>query len=83
MTPCMIPFFLLGLCQSKIPALRRDGEVNLLKAHDLAPEKPDPFYALGELFKAEKLTNRAEGYFKKAADLSNDTNSFGRFKKKS
>jgi tetratricopeptide (TPR) repeat protein len=59
-------YYLLGLCQSKLPALKREAEQNLLKASDMEPWNAEILAALGMLFYSEKLYTRAESYFRKA-----------------
>lgn len=60
---------LLGVCQGKIPELKRKAEQNLLKASELESWNAEHFSALGMLFYSEKLFKRAEGYFQKAVEL--------------
>lgn len=59
-------YYLLGLCQSKMPALKREAEQNLLKASEMEPWNAEILAALGMLFYSERLFTRAESYFRKA-----------------
>lgn len=59
-------YYLLGLCQSKLPALKREAEQNLLKASEMEPWNAEILTALGLLFYSERLFTRAESYFRKA-----------------
>jgi tetratricopeptide (TPR) repeat protein len=59
-------FYLLGVCQSRIPALKKEAEKNLLKAAELEPWNAEHYAALGMLFYSEKLFTKAESYFRKA-----------------
>jgi tetratricopeptide (TPR) repeat protein len=60
---------LLGLCQSKLPALKRQAEQNLMRAAVLEPWNAEHVAALGMLFYSERLFKRAEGFFRKALEL--------------
>ena len=59
----------LGLCQVKIPQLRREAEANFQKAVELEPWNAEHYAAMGRLFYLEKLNHRAESYFRKALQL--------------
>ncbi len=61
---------LLGLSQSKIPALCKMAEANFMKVKEMEPWNADPMFALGELYRAENLIKRAEGCYKKALELN-------------
>jgi len=63
-------FLLLGLAQSKLPAMKKHAEKNLLKAHELEPWNADHLFALGELYKSENLMKKAEHYFQKALEIN-------------
>ena len=63
-------FLLLGLAQSKLPAMKKHAEKNLLKAHELEPWNADHLFALGELYKSENLMKKAEQYFQKALEIN-------------
>ncbi|MGD2088515.1 MAG: J domain-containing protein [Candidatus Aminicenantes bacterium] len=63
-------FLLLGLAQSKLPAMKKHAEKNLLKAHELEPWNADHLFALGELYKSENLLKKAEQYFQKALEIN-------------
>lgn len=63
-------FLLLGLAQSKLPAMKKHAEKNLLKAHELEPWNADHLFSLGELYKSEKLMKKAENYFQKALAIN-------------
>lgn len=62
-------YYLLGVCQSRIPALKREAERNLLKAAEMEPWNAEHWTALGMLFYSEKLFARAETHFRKALSL--------------
>ena len=62
-------YYLLGVCQSRVPAFKRDAEKNLLKAAELEPWNAEHCTALGMLFYSEKLFSKAESYFRKALSL--------------
>jgi curved DNA-binding protein len=63
-------FLLLGLSQSKLPAMKKHAEKNLLKAHELEPWNADHLFALGELYRSENLMKKAEQYFQKALEIN-------------
>jgi curved DNA-binding protein CbpA len=63
-------FLLLGLSQSKLPAMKKYAEKNLLKAHELEPWNADHVFALGELYRSENLLKKAEQYFQKALEIN-------------
>jgi curved DNA-binding protein CbpA len=63
-------FLLLGLAQSKLPAMKKHAESNLLKAHELEPWNADHLFALGELYRSENLMKKAEHYFQKALEIN-------------
>ncbi|MCP5046511.1 MAG: hypothetical protein GY940_05015 [bacterium] len=65
-------YLLLGKCQTQIPELKRDAEVNLQKASEMEAWNVEPIVALGMLFYSERLHKRAETYFKKALEIQND-----------
>ncbi|MCK4836641.1 MAG: DnaJ domain-containing protein [Candidatus Aminicenantes bacterium] len=59
-------YYLLGVCQSRIPALIREAEKNLLKAVEMEPWNAEHYAALGMIFYSERLFSRAESYFRQA-----------------
>jgi tetratricopeptide (TPR) repeat protein len=59
----------LGVCQVKIPPLRRKAEANFQKAVELEPWNAEHYAAMGRLFYLEKLNHKAESYFRKALQL--------------
>jgi tetratricopeptide (TPR) repeat protein len=61
-------YYLLGLCQSRVPTLKREAEQNFLKAVEMEPWNAEHYAALGLLFYNERLMSRAESYFRKALD---------------
>ena len=61
-------YYLLGVCQSRFPTLKREAEKNLLKAVEMEPWNAEHDAALGMLFYSEQLYTRAESYFRKALD---------------
>jgi curved DNA-binding protein CbpA len=63
-------FLLLGLAQSKLPAMKKHAESNLLKAHELEPWNADHLFAIGELYRSENLMKKAEHYFQKALEIN-------------
>ncbi len=63
-------FLLLGLAQSKLPAMKKLAESNLLKAHELEPWNADHLFSLGELYRSESLIKKAEHYFQKALEIN-------------
>jgi curved DNA-binding protein CbpA len=63
-------FLLLGLAQSKLPAMKKHAENNLLKAHELEPWNADHLFAIGELYRSENLMKKAEHYFQKALEIN-------------
>ena len=62
-------YLLLGMVGVKIPASRRKGEQNFLKAIRLEPWNADGFAGLGLLYKKEGLQVKARSQFKKALSL--------------
>jgi curved DNA-binding protein CbpA len=63
-------YLLLGLIQSKIPAFKKKAEEHLKKAAQLEPWNADPLFALGELYRSERLVKKAEAYYKKALEMN-------------
>jgi tetratricopeptide (TPR) repeat protein len=61
-------YYLMGVCQTRIPTLKREAEKNLLKAVEMEPWNAEHYAALGLLFYSERLNSRAESYFRKALD---------------
>jgi len=60
---------LLGMCQYRNPAMKRDAEANLQKAAQLEPWNAEPMVALGNLFYSEKMMKRAESFYRRALEL--------------
>lgn len=71
-------FLLLGLAQSKLPAMKKHAEKNLLKAHELEPWNADHLFALGEMYRSEHLMKKAEHYFQKALEINMEHTLAGR-----
>jgi len=63
-------YLLLGLAQSKLPTMKKQAEINLQKAAKMEPWNADPIFALGELYRSEKLMKRAKEYFNKALEIN-------------
>jgi curved DNA-binding protein CbpA len=63
-------FLLLGICQSKMEETRRQAELHLKKASEMEPWNADPVFALGELYRVEKLSKNADACFKKALEMN-------------
>lgn len=61
-------YYLLGLCQSRIPTLTREAEQNFLQAVEMEPWNAEHLAALGMLFYNARLMTRAESYFRKALE---------------
>jgi tetratricopeptide (TPR) repeat protein len=61
-------YYLMGVCQTRIPTLKREAEKNLLKAVEMEPWNAEHYAALGMLFYSERLLSRAESYFRQALD---------------
>ncbi|MCI0471730.1 MAG: DnaJ domain-containing protein [Candidatus Aminicenantes bacterium] len=64
--------FLLGLAQLEIPLLKRKAERTLLKVCDMDPQNAEPLYALGLLYRAEDMPQKAEVFFRKALEINVD-----------
>lgn len=65
-------YLLLGICQSKLPMSKKDGERNLFRAAEMEPWNADPLFALGELYRSENMHKKAKTYFKKALAINMD-----------
>ena len=65
-------YLLLGICQSKSPSAKKDGERNLFRAAEMEPWNADPLFALGELYRSENMNKKAKIYFKKALAINMD-----------
>jgi len=65
-------YLLLGLCQSKYTSQRRKAVENLLRAAEMEPWNADPYFAIGNVFRSEKLLKKARYYFEKALEINMD-----------
>lgn len=63
-------YLLLGLAQAKLPTVIKQAEMNLLKAAKMEPWNADPVFALGELYKSQRLMKKAKEYFDKALEIN-------------
>ncbi len=63
-------FLLLGLCQSKLTTTKKMAESNLRKAAEMEPWNADPVFALGQLYRSEKLMKKAKECFERALEIN-------------
>jgi len=63
-------YLLLGLAQSKLPAMIKQAVENLEKACDIEPWNADPVFALGEVYRSQKMLKKAEQCFQKALEIN-------------
>lgn len=59
-------WYLLGSCQERNPKWRRDAAESFQRALSLDPEMVDAMISLGDLYKAEGLTSRAQACYEDA-----------------
>jgi curved DNA-binding protein CbpA len=65
-------YLLLALCQSKIPAFRKNAEENFIEAIRLEPWNPECYVGLGLLYKSENMLIRASKQFEKALSIDSE-----------
>lgn len=67
-------YLYLGRAQAKIPSMRKEAEVSLLKSIEIEKWNPDAFLELGKLYLSEGMKMRAKSMFEKVLTLepSND-----------
>ncbi|MEK6375450.1 MAG: tetratricopeptide repeat protein [Acidobacteriota bacterium] len=63
-------WFLLGSCQERNPKWRRDAAESFQRALSLDPNKVDALISLGDLYKVEGLTSRAQSCYEDALRIS-------------
>lgn len=63
-------WFLLGSCQERNPKWRRDAAESFQRALSLDPNKVDALISLGDLYKLEGLTSRAQSCYEDALNIS-------------
>ena len=65
-------WYLLGSCQERNPKWRRDAAESFQRALSLDPNKIDALISLGDLYKGEGLTSRAQSCYEDALKISPD-----------
>ena len=63
-------WLLLGSCQERNPKWRRDAAESYQRALSLDPNKVDALIALGDLYKLEGLTSRAQNCYEDALKIA-------------
>jgi len=63
-------WYLLGSCQERNPKWRRDAAESFQMALSINPEFVDAIISLGDLYKAEGLTSRAQTCYEDALKIS-------------
>jgi tetratricopeptide (TPR) repeat protein len=63
-------WYLLGSCQERNPKWRRDAAESFQQALSINPEFVDAIISLGDLYKAEGLTSRAQTCYEDALKIS-------------
>lgn len=63
-------WFLLGSCQERNPKWRRDAAESFQRALSIDPNKVDALISLGDLYKLEGLTSRAQSCYEDALRIS-------------
>jgi tetratricopeptide (TPR) repeat protein len=63
---------LLGSCQERNPRWRRDAAESFQKALSINPENIDALISLGDLYRAEGLTTRAQTCYEDALKIAGD-----------
>ncbi|HKO55521.1 MAG TPA: tetratricopeptide repeat protein [Thermoanaerobaculia bacterium] len=65
-------WYLLGSCQERNPKWRRDAAESFQRALSLDPEMVDAMISLGDLYKVEGLTSRAQACYEDALRIAPD-----------
>lgn len=65
-------WFLLGTCQERNPKWRRDAAESMQKALSIDPEHVDALIALGDIYRVEGLTSRAQSCYDDVLKISPD-----------
>ncbi|MGZ7078349.1 MAG: tetratricopeptide repeat protein, partial [Thermoanaerobaculia bacterium] len=63
-------WYLLGSCQERNPKWRRDAAESFQQALSINPDFVDAIISLGDLYKAEGLTSRAQTCYEDALKIS-------------
>jgi tetratricopeptide (TPR) repeat protein len=63
-------WYLLGSCQERNPKWRREASESFQRALSLDPNKVDALVSLGDLYKLEGLTSRAQSCYEDALKIS-------------
>ncbi len=63
-------WYLLGSCQERNPKWRRDAAESFQRSLSLDPNKIDALISLGDLYKSEGLTSRAQSCYEDALKIS-------------
>ncbi|HEV7921134.1 MAG TPA: tetratricopeptide repeat protein [Thermoanaerobaculia bacterium] len=63
-------WYLLGSCQERNPKWRRDAAESFQRALSIDPEMVDAMISLGDLYKAEGLTSRAQACYEDALRIA-------------
>lgn len=63
-------WYLLGSCQERNPKWRRDAAESFQRALSLDPNKVDALISLGDLYKIEGLTSRAQSCYEDALKIA-------------
>ena len=65
-------WFLLGSCQERNPKWRRDAAESFQKALSIDPNHVEAMISLGDLYKLEGLTSRAQTCYEDALKIAPD-----------
>jgi tetratricopeptide (TPR) repeat protein len=65
-------WYLLGSCQERNPKWRRDAAESFQRALSIDPEMVDAMISLGDLYKVEGLTSRAQACYEDALRIAPD-----------
>jgi TolA-binding protein len=65
-------WFLLGTCQERNPKWRRDAAESLQHALSIDPNNVDALIALGDIYRAEALTSRAQSCYEDVIKIAPD-----------
>lgn len=65
-------WYLLGSCQERNPKWRRDAAESFQRALSVDPNQVDALISLGDLYKGEGLTSRAQSCYEDALKISPD-----------
>ncbi len=62
-------YLFLGKAQAKIPSMRKEAEISLLRSIELEKWNPDAYFELGNLYLSEGMKMRAKSMFEKVLSI--------------